>query len=129
MERLLLALHREGAEGLPGRGGRAAFRVPWSVTYGPLWAITRGEFVLEGSEAGHDLRYHLSLHRGCLTIAASVLLWIGFELLWMGPTPGVAAFRGLVVWLCLWSAGYLWVAWRFARFLRRVLASGSGAAP
>lgn len=121
LESLVLALRGAGAESFEVQDGRVSFRAPWSVTSGPLWAVSRGYLALED---GPGLRYSLLLGRGCLTVAVSVLLWVGFEVLWMGTAAGVAAFRGLIVWLCLWGTGYLWVAWRFSRFLQPLVSDG-----
>ncbi len=118
---LLLALSHQGADRLAQDGPRAVFHVPWTVTFGPLWSITSGELALIAGEAGESLRSRISLRRALIAGIILVLLWAGSELLWMRVELPAALLHAAIIWLWLWGGSYLWVGWRFRRFLRQTL--------
>ena len=124
LPKVLRALSVSGAEHLRMEEGEGRFEVPWTVAYGPLWGIQRGRFEVTADSAGAMLRCRVSLTRNAAATAALVALWLATEWWFFHPAWSQAAIEGLVTWLWLWGLGYLWVAWKFRRFVRRAVSNG-----
>jgi hypothetical protein len=102
-----------GASNLRRDGHELSFGVPWTTSYGPLFIVTDGNFVVGSREEDapmQTLSCYLSFRRAAVTIILLVYGWLGVGLsLINGEYSGGSLFGTLV--LCTLGWCYLLGAW------------------
>src|SRR5690349_21142710 len=77
LEEVSRALVEHGAQDVVIRSGVVHFRVPWTVTHGPLWSIDGGTVQVVETPGDRHFTYELSRRRAVLSTALVSYGWLG----------------------------------------------------
>jgi hypothetical protein len=118
------SLRRAGADTVQRAGHQLTFTVPRRVRARPLWPVTAGAITLEPTNNGFHVTFDLSLRRLVATTVALTIIWsfLGITLADVPFALGVAVTP--IAWFWVFGTSYMWLAYRFPRFLYEALVSG-----